>query len=206
MLIDIRLVIANDGRLPSAATKARAARRPARARSPSLQDPVQPCCSGRDPAIKCHRRPPVWTYGGRQPVSRTSRAGAAFEMRSRPAQCPRPNRSAPCGARIERGGQLDLCALHLDANLRRSVRPLGATNIILSAVIVKIGARNAATSPADPPRPAGLVIGRASTAIPGARIERHRPPAASSHHAGPHVRMATMVESNLFRRQPCPKS
>jgi hypothetical protein len=46
----------------------------------------------------------------------------------------------------------------------------------------------------------------ASTALPGARIGRHRPPAASSHHAGPRVRMATTVESNLFRRQPCPKT
>jgi hypothetical protein len=44
------------------------------------QDLVQPCCSGRDRAFKCLRRPAVRTYGSRQPVPRTS-SGAALSRR-----------------------------------------------------------------------------------------------------------------------------
>jgi hypothetical protein len=64
--------------LRSASTTAPPACPRVRARGPPLQDLVQPCCSGRDPAIKCPRRP-LPTCGRPLPVARTSRGAAAFE-------------------------------------------------------------------------------------------------------------------------------
>jgi hypothetical protein len=111
-------------RLRSASTMARAARPPVRARIPSLQELVQPCCSGRDPAIKCLRRPPVPTCGRRQPVSRTSLGAAAFETGPPPAQSPRRNRSAPSAPRIGRCGPLDRCHKAQVRNLLRPDTPM----------------------------------------------------------------------------------